>query len=104
MKVASYIAVLAIANLLLANVTSSLVAAGEGENPHKQRGTISNKHSSKQSTDEAPQWSADPARGWVRSDKSDGVHGRERLSTTPKQTGRNNKASGKASKRFLGRS
>lgn len=104
MKVASYIAVLAIANLLLANVTSSLVAAGEGENPHKQRGTISNKHSSKQSTDEAPQWSADPARGWVRSDKSDGVNGRERLSTTPKQTGRNNKASGKASKRFFGRS
>ena len=104
MKVASYIAVLAIANLLLANVTSSLLAAGEGENPHKQRGTISNKHSSKQSTDQAPQWSADPARGWVRSDKSDGVNGRERLSTTPKQTGRNNKASGKASKRFLGRS
>ncbi|HEU4640270.1 MAG TPA: hypothetical protein VFS84_15560, partial [Candidatus Binatia bacterium] len=104
MKVASYIAVLAIANLLLANVTSSLLAAGEGENPHKQRGTISNKHSSKQSTDQAPQWSADPARGWVRSDKSDGVNGRERLSTTPKQTGRNNKASGKASKRFFGRS
>jgi hypothetical protein len=100
MKVASYIAVLAIANLLLADVTSALLAAGEGENPHKQRGTISTKHSSKQSTDQAPQWSADPARGWVRSDKSDGIHGGERLSTSPKQTDRKNKASGKASKRF----
>lgn len=99
MKVASYIAVLAIANLLLADVTSSLLAAGEGENPHKQRGTISTKHSSKQSTDQAPQWSADPARGWVRSDQSDGIHGRERLSTTPKQTDRKNKGSGKGSKR-----
>jgi hypothetical protein len=100
MKVASYIAVLAIANLLLANVTSSVLAAGRGENPHKQRGTASSKYSSKQSTNHDPQWSADPARGWVRSDERDGIHGRERLSTAPKQTDRKNKGSGKASKRF----
>jgi hypothetical protein len=100
MKVASYIAVLAIANLLMTDVTSSVLAAGEGENPHKQRGTVFAKHRSKQSTNQDAQWSADPARGWVRSDKSDGTHGREPLSTTPKQTVRKNKGSGKASKRF----
>jgi hypothetical protein len=100
MKVTIYIAVLAIANLLLADATSSVLAAGEGRNPHKQHGTVSTSHSSKQSTNQAPQWSADPARGWVRSDKSDGIHGRKRLSTTPKQTDRKNKGSGKASKRF----
>ena len=97
MKVASYIAVLAIANLLLANVTSSVLAASKGKNPHKQRGTASTK---RQSTNQDPQWSADPARGWVRSDESDGIHDRERLSTAPKQTDRKNKGSGKTSKRF----
>jgi hypothetical protein len=85
MKVASYIAVLAIANLLVADVTSSVLAAGEGENPHKQRGTVSTKHTVKQRTTHDPQWSADPARGWVRPDKSEGIHGRKRLSTSPKQ-------------------
>jgi len=100
MKVASYIAVLAIANLLLANVTSSVLGAGKGKNPHKQPGTASTKHSSKQTANQDPQWSADPARGWVRSDESDGIHGRDRSSTAPKQTDRKNKGSGKASKRF----
>jgi hypothetical protein len=100
MKLASYIAVLAIANLLPANVTSSVVAAGKGKNPHKQHGTASTKHSSKQGTNQDAPWSADPARGWVRSGKNDGIHGRERSSTAPKQIDRKNKGSGKASKRF----
>jgi hypothetical protein len=93
MKVASYIVLLAIANLLLANITSSVLAAGKRKNPHKQHGTASIKHSSKQSTNQDPQWSADPARGWVRCDESDGIHGRERL---PKQTDRKNKGSGQS--------
>ena len=99
-EVASYIAVLAIANLLLADVPSSILAGGDGKNPHRQRGTVSTEHGSNQSTDQAPQWLADPARGWVRSDESDGIHGREHLPTAPKQTDRKNKGSGKASKRF----
>ena len=103
MKVASYIAVLAIGNLLLANVTSSVLAAAEVKNPHKQRGAVSTKHSSKRSTNQAPQWSADPARGWVRSDGSDDIHGRDPSSNPPKQIDRKNKGSGKAKQTFLGR-
>jgi hypothetical protein len=99
MKVAGYISVLAIANLLLANVTSSIAAGGKGKNPHKQRG-VSTKNSSKQSTNQNAQWSADPDRGWVRSDDSHSIHGRDRLPTAPKKTDGKNKASGKASKRF----
>jgi hypothetical protein len=99
MKVASYIAVIAIANLLLANVTSSVAAGDKGKIPHKQRGAVSTK-SSKQSTNKKPQWSADPDRGWVWSDESHSIDGRDRLSTAPKQTDGKNKGSAKASKRF----
>ena len=100
MKIASYIAVIAIANLLLANVTSSVAAGDKGKNPHKQRGAVSTKNSSKQSTNQKPQWSADPDRGWVWSGESHSIDGRDRLSTAPKQTDGKNKGSGKASKRF----
>jgi hypothetical protein len=100
MKVARYISVIAVANLLLANVTSSIAAGAKGKNPHKQRGAVSTKNSSKQRTNEKPQWSADPDRGWVRSDDSHSINDRDRLSTAPKQTDGKNKASGKASKRF----
>jgi hypothetical protein len=99
MKATIYIAVLAIANLLLANVTSSVLADGRGKNPRNQRGTASAKHSSKPSTNQNAQWSADPDRGWVRSDESHGIQRRDRLSTDPKQTD-GNKRSGKGSKRF----
>jgi hypothetical protein len=100
MKVAGYISVLAIASLLLANVTNSVAAGGKGENPHKQRGAVSTKNSSKQSTNQNAQWSADPDRGWVRSDQSHSIQRRDRLSTAPKQTDGKNKGSGKARKRF----
>jgi carbamate kinase len=100
MKVAGYISVLAITTLLLANVTNSVAAGGKGKNPHKQRGAVYTKNSSKQSTNQNAQWSADPDRGWVRSDDSHSINDRDRLSTAPKQTDGKNKASGKASKRF----
>jgi hypothetical protein len=100
MKIASNISVLAIAILLLANVTSSVLAAGQAKDSDKQRGAVSTKNSSKPSTNQNAQWSADPDRGWVRSDESHNIQRRDRLSTAPKQTDGKNKGSGKASKRF----
>jgi hypothetical protein len=99
MKIASNISVLAMAILLLANVTSSVLAAGQGKHSHNQRGAVSTKNSSK-STNQNAQWSADPDRGWVRSDESHGIQRRDRLSTAPKQIEGKNKGSGKGSKRF----
>jgi hypothetical protein len=100
MKVAGYISVLAITTLLLANVTNSVAAGGKGKNPHKQRGGVYTKNSSKQSTNQNAQWSADPDRGWVRSDESQSSEGRDHLSTAPKKTDGKNNGSAKASKRF----
>ena len=91
---------LAIAILLLANVTSSVLAAGQGKNSHNQRGAVSSKNSSKPSTNQNTQWSADPDRGWVPSDESHSIQRRDRLSTAPKQIDGKNKGSGKGSKRF----
>ena len=91
---------LAIAILLLANVTSSVLAAGQGKHSHNQRGAVSTKNSSKPSTNQNAQWSADPDRGWVRSDESDSIQRRDRLSTAPKQIEGKNKGSGEGSKRF----
>jgi hypothetical protein len=99
MKIASYISAPAIVILLLANVTSSVLAAGQGRNPDKQRGAVSTKNSSKPSTNQNPQWSADPERGWVRSDESHSTQRGGGLSTAPKQTD-GKKGSSKASKRF----
>jgi len=100
MKTASYISVIAIANLLLANVTASVLTAGQGKNPPKQRGAIYTKGSSKQTADHNAQWSADPDRGWVRSDESHSRRGRDNSSAAPKQIDGKNKANGKARKRF----
>jgi hypothetical protein len=86
MNTASYISVLAIGILLLANVSSSVVAAGEAKNPPKQHGAVSTKNSSQRSINQNTQWSADPERGWVRSDESHRIQRRGRLSTAPKQT------------------
>lgn len=91
---------LAFAILLLANVTSSVLAAGQGKNAHKERAAVSTKNSSKPSTNQNAQWSADPDRGWVRSDQSHSIQRRDPLSTAPKQIEGKNKGSGKGSKRF----
>ena len=96
MKIASYISALAIAILLLANMSSSVVAAGQAKHPPKQHSKITNKPSTNQNA----QWSADPDRGWVRSDESHTTQRSDRLSTFPKETDGKNKGSGKASKRF----
>jgi hypothetical protein len=85
MNRASYISVLTIGILLLANVSSSVVAAGEAKNPPKEHGAVSTKNSSKRSTNQNTQWSADPERGWVRSDESHRIQRRGRLSTALKQ-------------------
>jgi hypothetical protein len=100
MKIASYISPLAIAILLLTNVTTSALAAGQGRNPHKQRGAVSTKNSNEPNTNQNPQWSADPDRGWVRSDESHSTQRRDRSSAAPKQSNGEKKGSSKASKRF----
>ena len=100
MIIASYIPVLAIAILLLANVSSSVVAAGQAKKPPKQHGAVSSKNSSKASTNQNAQWSADPDRGWVRSDESHTIQRRDRLSTFTKETDGKEKGSGKTRKRF----
>jgi hypothetical protein len=91
---------LAIAILLLANVTNSVVAAEGARNPHQQRGAVSTTNSSKPGTNQNGQWSADPERGWVRSDESHSTERRDRLSTAPRQTDGKSKGSSKARKRF----
>jgi hypothetical protein len=100
MKIKSYISALAIALLLLANVTNCVLAAEGGRNPHQQRGAVSTTNSSKPGTNQNGQWSADPDRGWVRSDESHSTERRDRLSTAPKQTDGKSKGSSKARKRF----
>jgi hypothetical protein len=100
MKRARYISVLAIANLLLASVTGSMVAAGQGKNSRKQGGEPFTHGGSKGTANRNGQWSADPDRGWVRSDESHSMHHRDNSSTAPKQTGGKNKESGKGRKRF----
>jgi hypothetical protein len=100
MKTASYISVITIANLLLANVTASVLAAGQGKNPHTQRGAIFTNGNSKQTADHNAQWSADPDRGWVRSDEGPSRRSRDNSSATPKQIDGKNKGNGKARKRF----
>jgi hypothetical protein len=96
MKIENYISALAIVILLLASVTSSVLAAGQGRNPHKQRGAASTKNSSKPSTNQNPQWSADPDRGWVRSNGSHSTQRGDPLSTGSEAK----KRSRKESKRF----
>ena len=100
MKSASYVSVLVIANLLLANVTASALAAGQGKSSHKQRDELSTKGSSKKTANQNVQWSADPDRGWVRSEESDSTRGRDNSSTAPKQSGGKSKGNGKARKPF----
>jgi hypothetical protein len=100
MKIESCISALAIVILLLANITSSVLAAGQGRNPHKQRSAVSTKSSSKPSTNPNPQWSADPDRGWVRSDESHSTQRGHRLSTAPQQTDGKKKEAEKRAKRF----
>jgi hypothetical protein len=100
MKRASYISVLAIANLLLASVTAPVLAAGQGKNSHKQGSKLSTEGRSKEAANQNAQWSADPKRGWVRSDESHSTRGRDHLSTAPKQAEGKNKRNGKAGKRF----
>jgi hypothetical protein len=100
MKRAGYISVLAIANLLLANVTAPIVAAGQGKNSHKQSGKPSTEGRSKETANQNAQWSADPKRGWVRSDESHSTRGRNHLSTAPKEAEGKNKRTGKARKHF----
>jgi hypothetical protein len=100
MKRASYIWVLAIVNLLLANVTAPVLAAGQGKNSQKQGGKLSTEGSSKETANQNAQWSADPKRGWVRSDESHSTRGRDHLSTAPKHAEGKNKRTGKSRKRF----
>jgi hypothetical protein len=100
MNMDRYLSVLAIAILLVANLSSSLVAAGQAKNPPKQHDAGSSKNRSKASTNQNAQWSADPDRGWVRSDESHTIRRRDRLSTFAKETDGKNKGSGKARKRF----
>ena len=100
MKTASNISMLAIAILLLADVRSPVLAAEQGKNSHNQRGAVSIKNTRKPGTNHNAQWSADPERGWVRSDESHSTQRRDRLPTAPKQIERKNKGSDKGSKRF----
>jgi hypothetical protein len=100
MKIAGYVSALAIAIPLLTDVTSSVLAAGRGKNPHKQRDAVSTGNSSKPSTNKNAQWSADPDRGWVRSNESHSTQRRDRSSTAPKQSNGGKKGNSKASKRF----
>lgn len=99
MNIASYISVLPIAILLLANSSSLVVAADKAKNAVKHHGTASNTNTSKSRTDQNALWSADPDRGWVRSDERHIIQRRERLSTA-KETDGKTKGSGKARKRF----
>ena len=99
MKRASYISVLAIANLLLGVITGSMVASGQGKNSNKQGGELFT-GGSKGTANRNAQWSADPDRGWVHSDESHSTHHRHNSSTAPKQAGGKNKESGKGRKRF----
>jgi hypothetical protein len=99
MAITSYISALALAIPLLADGTTSVVAAEKGKNPPKQHGATSSKNSSKPSTNQK-EWSADPERGWVRSDDSQSIQRRDRPSSAPTQTDRKNRGTGKASKRF----
>lgn len=100
MKRTSYISVLAIANLLLASITAPILAAGQGKSSHKQGGKFSTEGRSKETANQNAQWSADPKRGWVRSDESHSTRGRDHLSTAPRQAEGKNKRTGKAVKRF----
>ena len=77
MKTTCYIPALAVAILLLADVTISVLAAEKEKNPTQQHGAISSKNSSKPSTNQNAQWSADPDRGWVRSDDSQSIQRRD---------------------------
>jgi hypothetical protein len=80
MKITSYITALSLAILLLADVTTCVLAAEKGKNPRKQHGAISSKNSSKPNTNQNARWSADPDRGWVSSDDSQSTQRRDRVS------------------------
>ena len=77
---------LALVILLLADGTTSALAAQNGKNPPKQHGAISSKNRSQPSTNQNAEWSADPDYGWVRSDDSQSIQRRDRLPTAPKKS------------------
>lgn len=103
MKRASYISVLTIANLLLGDVTSSVLAAGQGKNSHKQRGTLSTNGGSKETANQNAQWSADPDRGWVRSEESHSTGRRDNSSAAREQTDEKTKETGRRESGFRNR-
>lgn len=100
MKNSNYLSVIALANLLLASVTISIVAAGEEKGSYKQRADVSRRGGTKGSTNQNAQWSADPHRGWVRSDETPGRDERQNSSNTAKQTDGKNTLNAKGRKRF----
>jgi hypothetical protein len=100
MAITSYISALALAIPLLADVTTSVVAAEKRKNPPKQHGATSSKNSSEPSTNQKAQWSADPDRGWVRFEDSQSIQRRDSLSSAPNRPMGKNNESGKAIKRF----
>jgi hypothetical protein len=102
MERASYLWVLAITILLLRSVTASVVAAGQGKSTHNERGGLSTHSgsSSKGTTNQNAQWSADPEQGWIRSHQNHSMQDRNKSTTSPKSTGGKNNANDKQRKRL----
>ncbi|MEX0806183.1 MAG: hypothetical protein WD688_23110 [Candidatus Binatia bacterium] len=99
MKTTSYVSVLTIANMLLASVTGSVVAAGQEKDSSQASGRASAHASSKGTTNGNAQWSADPDRGWVRADERHQSNA-QNDSSAPKQTRGKHKKGGKSKKTF----
>src|SRR6516225_6726630 len=75
MKPAKFVASMIVATALLPNWPTVVMAAGTGKQVLAQRGGKAADHmSEKGSTNSNAQWSADPERGWVRSDKRHELH------------------------------
>lgn len=98
MKPARFIIAAMMLSALLINSPAAAVAAG-GKGGTSQRGGKAAEHmSDKGAANSNAQWSADPDRGWVRSDERHKVHEKDGASGARNQRDEKPKGKGKSNK------